>query len=357
MKRILIISSSPFFSGAEISLVQLLEKIDTKYQLMLITGNIDHFKHIKMTRYLEIDSIIDKISWFSFLRKTFVINYKCFLQIAKFKPDIIYFNTTNSFLNFFWLEILFFRTKKIWHVRDNLKNKKVLKILKLFSNLIICNSEFINSQLNATFKGKVVYGGIDIDKYKNKNTNRQTKLKTVACIAQLTLWKNQIDFIKAAQIIHKKNVEVEFLIIGDTLNPRDITYKERLIEDVKNHNLVDVIKFVGFQKDVIVILSEIDVLIHPAIEEPFGRVLIEAMSMEIPVVGYKSGGIQEVIVNKETGYLIAPYDYELLATKTIELLENDGLRLKFGQEGRKRVAEKFCIKKHVNDMEKLFMII
>ena len=90
MKRILIISSSPFFSGAEISLVQLLEKIDTKYQFMLITGNRDHFKHINMTKYLEIDSIIDKISWYSFLRKTFAINYQCFWQVAKFKPEIIY---------------------------------------------------------------------------------------------------------------------------------------------------------------------------------------------------------------------------------------------------------------------------
>ncbi|MBA0882494.1 glycosyltransferase family 4 protein [Flavobacterium undicola] len=353
MKRILVISSSPFFSGAEISLMQLLEKIDTKYQLMLITGNVDHFKHIKMTKYLEIDSITDKVSWSSFLRKTFVINYKCFYQIVKFKPEVIYFNTTNSFLNFIWLGILFFRTKKIWHVRDNLKNKKFIKKLKLFSNLIVCNSVFINNQLNANFKGKVIYGGIDIDKY--KNTNRQKKLKTVACIAQLTLWKNQIDFIKAAQIIHKKNAEVEFLIIGDILNPKDIKYKELLIEYVKNHDLVDVIKFVGFQNDVIMVLSEIDVLIHPAIEEPFGRVLIEAMSMEIPVVGYKSGGPQEVIVNNETGYLVAPYDYALLATKTTELLENDDLRLKFGQEGRKRVAKKFYIEKYVNDMEKLFM--
>ncbi len=355
MKRILIISSSPFFSGAEISLVQLLEKIDTKYQFMLITGNRDHFKHINMTKYLEIDSIIDKISWYSFLRKTFAINYQCFWQVAKFKPEIIYFNTTNSFLNFLWFGILFYRTKKIWHVRDNLKNKKIIKILKLFSNLIVCNSVFINNQLNARFKGKVIYGGIDVDNY--KNTNRQKKLKTVACIAQLTLWKNQIDFIKAAQIIHKKNAEVEFLIIGDILNPKDVKYKELLIEYVKNQNLVDVIKFVGFQNDVIMVLSEIDVLIHPAIEEPFGRVLIEAMSMEIPVVGYKSGGPQEVIVNNETGYLVAPYDYTLLATKTSELLENDDLRLKFGQQGRKRVSEKFSIEKYVNDMEKLFMVI
>ncbi len=363
MKKILIISSSPFISGAEISLTQLLEKIDTKCQLMLITGNVDYFNSIKVVDLVKVDSIIDKILWLQFLSQSLVINYKCFYKVGRFKPDFIYFNTTNSFLNFFWIGILFFKAKKIWHVRDVLKRKGVIKILSFFANVVVCNSIFICNQFKLTSKKRVVYGGIDVDIYKpqkgiSQGTRKKlTKIKTVACIAQLTPWKNQIDFIKAAQIIHKKNSDIKFLLIGDILNPKDTIYKKLLIEEIKNHNLNGIIELTGFQKNIVEGLSEIDVLIHPAIEEPFGRVLIEAMSMEVPIVAYKSGGPQEIIVNKETGYLVTPYDYELLATQAVKLLENDDLRLKLGQEGRKRVAKKFSIESYVDGMGKLFKVI
>lgn len=101
-------------------------------------------------------------------------------------------------------------------------------------------------------------------------------------------------------------------------------------------------------------MSQIDILIHPAINEPFGRVLIEAMSIGKPVIAYNCGGPKEIIVNNETGYLVEPYNYGEIAKKTILLLENEELRLQFGKAGRKRVIEKFNIEGYVSEMEDVF---
>ncbi|MBJ6369812.1 glycosyltransferase family 4 protein [Snuella sedimenti] len=357
MRKVVIINSSPFLSGAEISMLQLLEKIDAKHDLMIISGNIDHFKNIKLSHAVEVLTIVNKVPWLKFLRKTFKINFKSVFQIVKFKPDVIYFNTTNSFLNFFWIGIFFLRVKNVWHVRDSLKNKRwVLRVLEFFSSVIVCNSEFISNQFHDIAKKKIVYGGIDVNHYKPQLSisNRKTNYKVVGCVAQFTPWKNQIDFIKAAEIIYKNNNNVEFLLVGDILNPKEATYKEYLLKEVSSRGLNGVINFVGFQKDIINMLSRIDVLIHPAIDEPFGRVVIEAMSMEIPVVAYNSGGIKEIVIDEETGYLVPPFAYEKLALQTSKLLNSDKLRIKMGSIGRKRVVERFSLEKHVKEMKILF---
>ena len=93
----------------------------------------------------------------------------------------------------------------------------------------------------------------------------------------------------------------------------------------------------------------------PSIYEPFGIINLEAMACETPVVASAVGGIQEVVVDGETGFLV-PLEqmeesrFELtsperfardLAVKINQLMKDPELREKFGKAGRKRVEEKF----------------
>ena len=76
--------------------------------------------------------------------------------------------------------------------------------------------------------------------------------------------------------------------------------------------------------------------------------------MEIPVVAYYSGGPKEIVEEDKTGYLVRAYDSKKMANKTLYLLAHEDVRLRFGKEARKRVANCFSIEKHVAAMEKLF---
>ncbi len=114
------------------------------------------------------------------------------------------------------------------------------------------------------------------------------------------------------------------------------------------------VTFLGHRTDICETYAQIDVLVHPAIDEPFGRVMIEAMAMEKPVVAYNCGGPKEIILNGETGFLIKPHDYSEMAQKTILLLNDRSMRRKFGKKGRVRVCEYFNLNECSGKMTQLF---
>jgi glycosyltransferase involved in cell wall biosynthesis len=90
-------------------------------------------------------------------------------------------------------------------------------------------------------------------------------------------------------------------------------------------------------------MSQIDVLVHPADNESFGRVVVEAMAAELPVVGVQGGGVAEIVVDSVTGTLAARDDPASLA-KCIEALVRDPqLRQSLGRGGRQRAEATYSI--------------
>lgn len=139
-------------------------------------------------------------------------------------------------------------------------------------------------------------------------------------------------------------------IIGDG-NPEFIAYLNKL---VKNLKLGGVVKFRGkmSREDVIKEYSKYDILVVPSIwEEPFGIIILEAMSQGIPVVATNVGGIPEIISDKEDGILVAPNDPIAMAEKIKELLEDPGLVRKVSINGIRLIREKYTDEKIMNQVE------
>ncbi|HVD45858.1 MAG TPA: glycogen synthase [Candidatus Limnocylindria bacterium] len=111
-------------------------------------------------------------------------------------------------------------------------------------------------------------------------------------------------------------------------------------------NLVWIGRFIPLQ-DLIHLHSGASVFVCPSIYEPFGLVNLEAMACETAVVGSRVGGIPEIVVEGETGYLVEydPEDPEAfttgLANRIDELLNNPTLTAKMGKAGRQRVLRHF----------------
>lgn len=122
--------------------------------------------------------------------------------------------------------------------------------------------------------------------------------------------------------------------------------RESLEQQAAQLDLTGVVRFLGFQSDVQLVLDALDVFAIPSLCEALPFALLEAMAAELPAVGAAVGGIPEVIVPNETGFVIPARDSARLAESLRVLLKDAALRARMGAAGRARVIRDF----HERDM-------
>ena len=246
--------------------------------------------------------------------------------------------------------------------------KKFYNSVMLRADLIIAGSNFIFSHINENYskylinlkkKFLVIFRGINTD-YFNSNTIKQleeNKLisfwnidknkKLILLPGRLTSWKGQEMFIEAINLVNKEiDPETFNVVILGSDQGRKI-YKQKLLRLVEQHRLANQVKFIDNCKNMPVAYKISDLIVSSSIEpEAFGRVSIEAQSMEKPIIASNIGGSKETIINDKTGFLFEAGKPASLSKKIIEVLQLDETTLKFlGNEGRKNVIKKFNIEK------------
>ena len=246
--------------------------------------------------------------------------------------------------------------------------KKFYNSVMLRSDLIIAGSNFIFSHINENYseylinlkkKFLVIFRGINTD-YFDSNTIKQleeNKLisfwnidknkKLILLPGRLTSWKGQEMFIEAINLVNKEiDPETFNVIILGSDQGRKI-YKQKLLRLVEQYRLTNQVKFIDNCKNMPVAYKISDLIVSSSIEpEAFGRVSIEAQSMEKPIIASNIGGSKETIVDDKTGFLFEAGKPASLSKKIIEVLQLDETTLKFlGNEGRKNVIKKFNIEK------------
>ena len=256
-----------------------------------------------------------------------------------------------------------------FHGTYNFKNslKKYYNSIMLKSDLIIAGSNFIFSHINENYseylnlnkKFLVIFRGINTE-YFNPSKIHQTDQKKliskwniskekplILLPGRLTSWKGQEMFIEAIRLVKEKMSEKSFcaVILGSDQG-RNV-YKKKLLRLVEQYRLNDYIKF--FDKcELMPLAYQIsDIVVSTSIEpEAFGRVSVEAQSMEKPIIASNIGGSKETIIDDKTGFLFEAQKPEELSKKIIHVLNLDESTLKFiGIEGRKNVIKKFNIEK------------
>ena len=256
-----------------------------------------------------------------------------------------------------------------FHGTYNFKNplKKYYNSVMLKSDLIIAGSNFIFSHINENYskcldlnkKFLVIFRGINTE-YFNPNKIHQSDEKKlisqwninkekplILLPGRLTSWKGQEMFIEALNLVNKEMPEQPFsaVILGSDQG-RNV-YKKKLLRLVEQYRLNNQVQF--FDKCELMPLAYkiSDIIVSASIEpEAFGRVSVEAQSMEKPIIASNIGGSNETIVNDKTGFLFEAGKPEELSKKIIHALNLDESTLKFiGIEGRKNVIKKFNIEK------------
>jgi glycosyltransferase involved in cell wall biosynthesis len=192
----------------------------------------------------------------------------------------------------------------------------------------------------------VIDNGIDLQRFSNQKRNNllkeyfgiKGKSKVIGTIARLTKEKGHIYLIEAAKNILSVFPDTIFLIVGDG-NERD-----RLEKQVMKLGLKDKVIFTGKRKDIIDILSIIDIFVLPSITEGLPIALLEALASRLPVVATNVGAVSKVIIDRETGLLTEPRSPELLSNAILELLSNWERAEQFGYQGYRKVEKEFSAK-------------
>ena len=248
------------------------------------------------------------------------------------------------------------------------KIKKFYNSIMVRSDLVIAGSNFIFSHINENYgnyflKNKrkllVIFRGINTN-YFNPQKILPTKLERfckensidrnkfiILLPGRLTYWKGQKVFIEAIKILNEKNniPSFETIILGSDQG-RNV-YKKQLLVLVQQYRLGKIVKFIDRCEEMPIAYGVANLVCSCSIEpEAFGRVAVEAQSMQIPIIASDIGGSKETIVRDQTGYLFKNKDPKDLADLITLVMQKDYNSLKsIGFEGRKNVLKKFDVDK------------
>ena len=249
----------------------------------------------------------------------------------------------------------------------NSKIKKFYNSVMVRSDLIIAGSNFIFSHikenytkyLDAKKKLLVIFRGINVDYFDptTKLDNDEKKLlnewkikkdkKIILLPGRLTGWKGQEIFIEAVNLVNiELGYEAFYAVILGSDQGRDL-YKKKLFRLTEQHRLINQVKFIDHCKDMALAYKVSDIVVSASIEpEAFGRVSVEAQSMEKPIIASNIGGSNETVIDEKTGFLFESNNAKSLSKKILKVLSMDETSLQsIGKEARKNIIQKFNVEK------------
>ncbi|MRG86381.1 N-acetyl-alpha-D-glucosaminyl L-malate synthase BshA [Salinibacillus xinjiangensis] len=200
----------------------------------------------------------------------------------------------------------------------------------------------------------VIYNFVDEREYSKKSINQlkkelgiQEHEKVLVHISNFRKVKRVPDVIQVfANVVDQ--MPAKLLLIGD--GPDYMTVRH-LIEEL---GIEEHVLFLGKQENVSELLSIADLKLLLSEKESFGLVLLEAMACGVPCIGTDAGGVPEVIVDGQTGYICSVNDIENISLKALQLLKNDQLWSQFSQAAIERVEQHFHSNQIVEQYEDLY---
>lgn len=228
----------------------------------------------------------------------------------------------------------------------------------LFNNILIRKKDrviavgesvrqaLINNEGISAKRIQVIYNGINLARFENP-TDRDTSddvrknLKidfndfVITLVGRLDYLKDHLTAVRTAESLIKSDLDFKMLFVGEGVE------RDKIENEIRLRQLDENVKLLGTRHDIPQILKASNVCFLSSISEGIPLTLIEGMASGLPVVSTNVGGIPEVVVENETGYLADSGDEKCLASHLLRLARDDKLRRKLGQAGQIRAQEMF----------------
>ncbi len=174
------------------------------------------------------------------------------------------------------------------------------------------------------------------DKKRGKDFN-------VGIIGRITPLKGHLYFIKAMAKVARIVPHLKIWIVGDAPHSRQ-AYKEQVQVLVNRLGLSHCTEFLGTQKNIPEILSNLDlVVLATTTHEAFGRVIVEAQAAGVPVVATEVGGVVDIIEEGRTGLMVPPSDPQSMADAVVKIYKDPALALALAEAAYQKVKEKYNV--------------
>jgi glycosyltransferase involved in cell wall biosynthesis len=283
------------------------------------------------------------------------------------RADVVHANSIRA-----GLELSFARVAPaagIVHVRDCLPpgalTTATLRTIAATARTVIANSHYTAGTVKRAAPNarlEVVHPAIDLAAFDPARIDRDaaraalgvagTRRVLLGVVAQLSPWKGQDTAIEALKLLREQGVDAHLLLIGSAKfvasatrfdNEAYVSGLHRLVADA---GLEDRVSWLGERDDVPQLIRALDVLLLPSHEEPFGRALLEALALEVPVLATSVGGPPELVREGREGYLAPPHEPAAWAQGVRRIVEGPEHGRALGRAGRVRIAEGFEAGEH-----------
>jgi glycosyltransferase involved in cell wall biosynthesis len=250
------------------------------------------------------------------------------------------------------------------------------KFLAKRSSAIISISKLQNDELVNTFKickqekMHIIKLGFDLQKFVDddhikrclfrKEFNLSEQDIAIGIIGRLTLIKDHKFFVSVASKVNAlTNKKLKFFIIGDGEEKSEIEAHinklgHQFISSDDTCNKESLFKFTSWRQDMDNIYSGLDIISLTSKNEGTPVTLIEGQAASRPVISTNVGGVADIVLNNESGYIAEVNDLEGFTSKLLNLIENNDLRTSMGAAGREHVIKYFTYERLVNDVRDLY---
>jgi glycosyltransferase involved in cell wall biosynthesis len=247
----------------------------------------------------------------------------------------------------------------VWHLRELIgpgqplrmpfEGARLAPFIARYCSKLIANSEASAAQVRDLLPPgylEVVSNGIDLSRFHPRGV-RDSGRVVVAMVASLTSRMKKHDLFVAAAAQVDRSLPIEWRIYGHDPSHGGTrhgdAYTDAIHDQIARAGLADRFTWPGFVGDQAQIMGEIDLLVHSADNESFGRVVVEAMAAGLPVVGVRGGGVGEIVEHGQTGYVAERDDPQDLAAGIEQLVRDPQRRAAMGEAGRKRAEQKYSL--------------
>lgn len=378
--RIVYLNHTGMVSGAERVLVNMVKRLDRQqfdpYVLCPEEGDLRRLVTAEGVPCASAPAVQARFTWrIDKLFKTVLSIGKAVVDVRRsldwLNPDLVHANTLRAGIV---ASLAAIGTNRIviWHVHDILPKHPFSAGIRYLAWLSRRTQIIAVSQaVAASFCGRlhfrdrvcVIHNGTDLNAFPCKEPG-SARLKQklgipedaflICAVGQICARKGLLELLEAFERIHGSVPQMHLAIAGKVVFVHEEQYFESLLRAVGDPGVSDRVHFLGEIRDISSLMQAADLLVLNSHEEPFGLVLVEAMSSGTPVLATRVGGIPEIVKDSENGWLIEKSDTAGLSRKMLELSQSKDLLERTAQYARHETCPQFSLEKFQSRIHRFY---
>ncbi len=353
--NILVVAGASFIYGAEKVLLEMIRHLSlSRHNLFCAINGWNDGAFAAALDKMSVRYKAIKLGWYYIRKPLWSIDslvhapgayWRFYRLLRSYKPDVIYHYSYRSIFQLY----PFLSGNNVYHVHDEISNTSGKIFLRMIDKKVkyyIANSLFIKNDLIKCgideSKIELVYNGIDFSTVPVQAPGAASETLRIGIIGQVSPRKGHEVMIKAISSLRHKGYNFSLHIFGSGSEEHINMLKEM----INKAGLTELVSWYGYVEKKEEMFNKIDLLLIPSVlSESFGMGSVESALYSKPVIASAIGGLAEIVIDGETGYLFPPGDDEALVTRIGFFLDDPSLITKMGMAARENYAQRFPLHK------------